>query len=151
MSTRKNTLTALAAEVQAKSAAFAQRMRDSMPSMLVDVGHYSTDAFLMRSFVSLRSDNQGDELALTVNIATPPVNAANSMISIESDLCLDNGTIVTMGPCAKLDPSSPGFGKALSEWTTDFYAFLADSEIEARNILKEISLKQSRLSDTSKF
>lgn len=136
MSSTKNNLTALAADVQAKSADFARRVRDSMPSILIDVGHYSNDAYLLRAFVSLRNDNQGDELAMTVNIKAPPANATKITITIESDLCLDNGTIVATGPCAKLDPSRPSFQKEISAWSEEFAAFLHNSEIEARNVMR---------------
>jgi hypothetical protein len=143
MSATKNNLAALCDDVLAKSAEFAQRLRGSLPSVLVEVGHYSNDAFLLRSFVSLRGDNQGAELAMTVNITRPPSNQAKQIISIESDLCLDDGTIVAAGPGATLDPSNSGFEQDLSVWTAEFAVFLDASEADAIDALREIVLKPS--------
>jgi hypothetical protein len=75
---------------------------------------------------------------MTMEIKTPPANATRSMIAIESDLCLDNGTIVATGPCAKLDRSTPGGEREISGWTNEFAEFLHNAEIEARSVLREL-------------
>lgn len=52
-----NYLDDLIGDVSVKMNAFAQRVHDSAPLILCDVEQFSTDAFLLRSFVSLRVDN----------------------------------------------------------------------------------------------
>jgi hypothetical protein len=145
MSAKKHKLATVCADVLAKSEEFAQRLRSSLPSVLVEVAHYSNDAFLLRSFVSLRGDNQGAELALTVNITKPPVDQTGQTIHIESDLCMDDGTIVIAGPGATLDPSKPGFEQDLSVWTAEFAVFLDTSETDAINAVRELVLKPSTI------
>jgi hypothetical protein len=131
-------LSALSAAVLAKSAEFAKRMQGFVPSILCNVGHYSTEAFLLRSFVSLRADNAGDELAMTVDITTQSASDTSSTVLIESDICLDDGTIVAPGPSATFDASSRDFEADLSSWSKEFDAFLNASEVDATTVLHEM-------------
>lgn len=140
----KDDLSALSAEVLTKSAAFAERMQGFLPSILCDVGHYSNDSFLLRSFVSLRGDNKGDELAMTVDITTQSVSDTRTTVSIESDICLDNGTIVATGPSARLDSQSPQFEADISSWSKEFDTFLKAAECDALNVLREMMSKKSK-------
>jgi hypothetical protein len=124
-------------------------MQGLLPSILCDVGHYSTEAFLLRSFVSLRSDNEGDELAMTVDITTQSASDTSPKFSIESDICLDDGTIVATGPSAKFDASSRHFEADISSWSKEFDAFLKASEVDVINVLKEMMSKKGKASYNS--
>jgi hypothetical protein len=146
MDIMKNKVSALTADVLAKSAEFATRIQGFLPSILCDVGHYSNDAFLLRSFVSLRTHNEGDELAMTVDIKTQSATEASTTISIETDLCLDDGTIVATGPSAEFETSSRGFETAISSWSKNFDAFLHASEVDVLNVLTEMISQKSKVS-----
>jgi hypothetical protein len=146
MSTQKENLLALTANVLAKSAGFAERIRGLLPSILCDVGYYSNDAFFLRSYVSLRTDNEGDELAMTVDITAPSASDANSTVSIASDVCLDDGTIAVSGPSATLGASTPGFEAAISSWNNEFDEFLKASEVDVLNVLQEMLSKKNKVS-----
>lgn len=124
----KKDFSALTNIVLAKSAAFATRMRRDFPAILCDVEHYSNDAFPLRSFVSLRGDNQGDELALTIDVTTRSVTDTGTVLRIESDLCFDDGNIIATGPDAQFDTSSPTFELEVRSWGTAFDAFLVQSQ-----------------------
>lgn len=124
----QNDLSTLTETVLAKSADFASRMRRDFPSLLCDVGHYSNEAFLLRSFVGLRADNQGDELALTIDVAIRPPSVYGIDLTIESDLCLEDGTIVATGPAAKFDSASPTFVLDVLGWGEAFDVFVAESQ-----------------------
>jgi hypothetical protein len=135
-------LEVLAADVAAKSAEFATRIQLSMPSIICDVGQYSNEAFLLRSFVSLRADNNGDELAVTVDIKSP---TKSGTISIESDVCRDDGTIIASGPAIQFPAVGPGSAKTASSWSESFDAFLDDSEPEVLEVLKNMLLSEKKV------
>jgi hypothetical protein len=149
MDIAENKLSALTSGVLAKSEEYATRMTAYLPSILCDVGHYSTEAFLMRSFVSLRSDNDGDELAMTVDIRAQPETGGRTTISVESGLCLDNGTIVATGPSGKFDASSADFEVAIASWNSEFDVFLKGSEIEAITVLRKMIASANKASRKS--
>jgi hypothetical protein len=138
MDVAENKLLALTSGVLTKLAAFGARMKSCLPPILCDVGHYSSEAFLLRSFVSLRRDNYGDELALTVDIKVQTETGGSTTLSMESGLCLDNGTIVATGPGAVFTASSPDFEAAVASWNRGFDVFLKESEIEAIAILRKM-------------
>jgi hypothetical protein len=144
MGTEKQDLVALTANVLAKSASFAEGIQRALPSILCDVGYYSNDAFFLRSYVSLRTDNEGDELAMTVDITAPSASDPSSTISIESDVCLDDGTIVASGPSGKFGTSTTGFEAAISSWTNQFDEFLKASEVDVINVLQEMLSKKNK-------
>jgi hypothetical protein len=145
MRTTSNNLSTLTADVLAKSAEFATRIQGHMPSVQIDVGHYSNDAFMLRSYVSIRADNDGDELAMTVDIRTLPAIDAGTTISIESDICMDDGTIVAAGPSAVFGDSALNSEVHISAWCKEFDAFLRKSEHRVVNALEEIISKKSKL------
>lgn len=106
-----------------------------LPSTLCDAGHYSNAAFLLRSFVSLWPDADGDELGLSVDITAQPTN----IVSIECDLCLENGRIVAMGPGARIDTASTEADAHIATWRRQFDAFLTRAESEAWNSLRAMA------------
>jgi hypothetical protein len=138
MSTQKPDLLALTANVLAKSGEFAERIRGLLPSILSDVGYYSNDAFFLRSYVSLRIDNEGDELAMTVDITAPSARDPSSAISIASDICQGDGTIVVSGPGGTFGASTQGCDAAISSWNSKFDEFLEASESDVLEMLQEM-------------
>jgi hypothetical protein len=142
MSVITNDLSALRDDVLAKSAEFATRIQGVVPWTLCDVGHYSTEAFLLRSFVSLRSDNDGDELAMSVDITAQSGSDASTTISIQSDVCLNDGTILAKGPIAEFKSPGPAAETAISSWNREFEAFLKASEADVVRTLKEMTSRK---------
>jgi hypothetical protein len=136
MCAEKQFLLALAGNVLAKLAELAEGIHRSRPSIFCDVGYYSNDAFFLRSYVSLRIDNEGEGLALTVDITAPSANESSATIAIESDVCLDDGTMVVAGPSGKFGTLTPGLEAALCSWADEFDAFLKASEVDVLNVLE---------------
>jgi hypothetical protein len=130
-----NAVSDLTSAVLIKSGVFAKRLQGCMPTILCDVGHYSNEAFLLRSFVSLRSNDQSDELAMSVDITACEQSDSSTTISVESDLCLEDGTVVATGPSGKFDASSPEVEREIASWNKAFEDFLTESEVEAIKIL----------------
>jgi hypothetical protein len=138
MSTQKQNLFALTANVLAKSTGFGERIQGLLPSILFDVGYYSNDAFILRSYVSLRTHNEGGELAMTVDITASSPDDSSPTISIASDVCLDDGTIVISGPGGTFRTLAPGFEAAISSWNSEFDEFLNAAEADVLNVLQEM-------------
>jgi hypothetical protein len=146
MGITNNELSALTTDVRDRSAAFAARIQNHFPTVLFDVGNYSNDAFVLRSYVSFRADNDGDELAVTVDItAEPAIEASTAAISIESDICLDDGTIIATGPRAIVRDSAQGSEATISAWFKEFDAFLIASEHSVLNSLEEMISKKNKM------
>jgi hypothetical protein len=135
-------LATLVERVSNGSKEFAARVQASVPSIIADVGHYSNEAYLLRSFVSLRADNDGYELALTVDITRPP---NGGMVSIESDVCLDDGTIIASGPTARFDMMNSNSAAEASFWSKNFDEFLEKAEPEVVQVLSEMVANQEKL------
>jgi hypothetical protein len=148
MSNISNKLSALRTDVLAKSAEFAKRIQGVAPSILCDIGHYSNESFLLRAFVSLRSDNDSDELAMTVDITAQPRSDESTTISIRSDVCLDDGTVLAEGPSAEFESASLGNETAISSWNKEFDAFLKTSEVDVVQVLREMASKRKKFSQT---
>jgi hypothetical protein len=78
---------------------------------------------------------------MTVDIRNESASDTSTTILIESELCLDDGTIVATGPSAKFENASSGFEKAISSWSKEFEAFLNASEANAVHVLRELISK----------
>jgi hypothetical protein len=140
----ENAVSALRAAVLVKLGKYAKRLQGHMPTVLCEVGHFSNESFLLRAFVSLRTDVDSDELALSVDITSQRRINASTTVSVESDLCLDNGTIVAAGPSAEFDASSPQAAAEIFSWNKAFDAFLTESEAEAITVLRAMSSGQTQ-------
>jgi hypothetical protein len=138
MDIQANAVSELTSTVLIKSGAFAKRLQGRLPTILCEVGHFSNEAFLLRSFVSLRSDDQSDELAMSVDITTHPKGDRSTTIRIDSDLCLDDGTILATGPSGEFDAASPELETQTALWSEAFDVFLNESEDEAIEILRKM-------------
>jgi hypothetical protein len=66
-------------------------------------------------------------------------------ISIESDICLDDGTIVATGPSASVRDSAPDCEAAISAWWKQFDEFLIASEHSVLNTVEEMISKKSKV------
>jgi hypothetical protein len=128
MANMTNYLDDISSHVREKMNAFAQRVSASVPSIICNVDWYPTDAYFLRSFVSLRTDDDGDELALTVNITRL---APDNTVSIESGICMEDGTVVASGPSTTLRHV-----RNLAAWMNQFDEFLQESEPHVIKLLK---------------
>jgi glycerate-2-kinase len=72
---------------------------------------------------------------LTVNITQP---VATGSVFIESDLCMDDGTIVASGPTVEVDVKNSNRTVTLSLWSEEFEAFLDKSSSEVMRVLSEM-------------
>lgn len=92
--------------------------------------HTANDAFLLRAFLTLKKHAQGEELAVCVD-----VRHINELLAIDSDVCLDDGTIIAEGPSAEL-PWSEGESNCadgIGDWFREFERFLHDNEPAVSN------------------
>jgi hypothetical protein len=65
-------------------------------------------------------------------------------VSIASDLCLDDGTIVAVGPSAEFDVSGPQATAEIFSWNLSSDAFLTESESEVIAVLLAMSSGQTQ-------
>lgn len=144
----KNYFDGLLAHVAEEMNRFARRVHAAVPSSICDIGQYSNDSFLLRSFVSLRGEPDGEELALTVNIIRP---APNKKFVIECDLCMDDGRLVAPGPVTELLPGSDAhLPDVLLLWSKEFDEFLHQSAPKAIDVLTEMVEQHERTMPTPK-
>jgi hypothetical protein len=138
-------LSKLTTDVLARSTEFAMRIQSRLPAVLFDVGHYSNDASLLRSYVSRRAENDGDEVAMTVEVTARPTIDQMISVSIESDICMDDGTIIATGPSATIVGSAPADEAVTSTWSKEFDAFLSASEHRVLGELEEMISKKNKV------
>lgn len=133
----------LFASVPAKAYDFAQRIQTAVPSIICDVGKSSNSAFLLRSFVSLRAENDGDELAVTIDISHPD----NETISIDADICMDDGRIIAAGPSVQFPAKNVRTISidAVSAWSSAFDNFLRASEPTVVQVISKMVESQKKL------
>jgi hypothetical protein len=79
----------------------------------------------MTAYASFLKDRQGDGLAVTVS-----VRGDECVLVVESDICLDDGTILAEGPSVTLSLlKEPGKVDGLvDQWLKSFDRFLLDKE-----------------------
>jgi hypothetical protein len=65
---------------------------------------------------------------------------------MESDLCLDDGTMVATGPSTEFDAASPQFETEVALRSKAFDAFIIESEAEAIERLRKMSSAASTAS-----
>lgn len=111
--------------VRQSSTDFADRMAAVLPSIKPKVGSYSNAAFLLRAYVSFVGDAD-EELAVSIDIMHHP----DGTISIETDICTDDGTIVADGPSARFSAANlnSASSDAVNAWQKKFELFLRASE-----------------------
>jgi hypothetical protein len=66
-------------------------------------------------------------------------------ISIGSDVCMDDGTIIAPGPAIEFSALGPKSSTAASSWSKSFNAFLDDSEPEVLEVLKTMLLREKKV------
>lgn len=105
---------------------FASRIVAANPAAKADVGNYSNAAFLLRSYAGFRLEGAGEEVAVTVDVKRHD----DGQISINSDICMDDGVMPMTGPAAKFsaDISDLTSNEAITEWQEKFKRFLDMSE-----------------------
>jgi hypothetical protein len=105
---------------------FANRIVAAKPAAKPDVGHYSNAAFLLRSYAGFRIDDVGEEVAITVDVK----RHEDGKISIDSDICMDDGSFVMTGPQVKFSAAAPNSAsnEAITQWQAKFEQFLRTSE-----------------------
>lgn len=102
---------------------FASRIVAAKPAAKPDVGHYSSPAFLLRSYAGFRIDDAGEEVAVTVDVK----RQEDGGISIDSDISMDDGAIVMTGPAVKFSAGKL-LDDAIEQWQDKFEHFLRTSE-----------------------
>lgn len=104
---------------------FADTILGANPTLTYDLGGTENDAFLLRAYLSFRMHDDGDEVAVTVD-----VNTDADTLNVVSDVCGDDGLVIAVGP-ATTEPwrqGQPIPDDALRNWLTQFERFLRSNE-----------------------
>jgi len=117
-------------------ATFASRLTRDNPTLIVELGRSSNEAFLLRGYLALRGQPGGDELAVNVD-----VQDNGGQLTLECDICAEDGRIVAAGPSAAISLSvgQPTVESGLASWMTQFERFLEQNESSVARGAAELS------------
>lgn len=107
-------------------------LKISNETLKVSAGHSANNTFAFRAYLSIMKNVQRDEIAVIVNIRHYP-----DRISIQSDICMDNGTVISVGPFAEIVKTkeySDQYKKA-DEWINSLKFFLDEHKINILNMV----------------
>jgi len=106
---------------------FADRVGRDISPLIVDIRRVTSETFPMTAYASFLKDRQGDGLAVTVS-----VRGDENVLVIESDICMDSGTILAEGPSVTLSllKDSGKVDGLVDHWLKSFDVFLLDNERE---------------------
>ena len=104
---------------------FAAQIASNTNPLITDVRNVATDAFPMTACASFLKDQQGEGLAVTVS-----VRGDESVLVVESDICMDDGTILAEGPSLTLSllKEPDRVDGLVAQWLKSFDTFLLDKE-----------------------
>jgi len=104
---------------------FADRLAAADPTLTRDVGRTANDVFMLRGYLALRRHAHGAEVAITID-----VRGDDQQLTIESDVCTDDGEVIAAGPSTviPLVESRPKVEAAISDWLRKFERFLLEKE-----------------------
>lgn len=103
--------------------AFAEKLCTVDPTLVRRLERTKNDTFLLRVYLSLSKQTQGDEVAICVD-----VRRVDQELIVESDACMDDGTIIATGPCAALSGNESDWNTAICDWLDEFERFLKENE-----------------------
>ena len=115
--------------------AFAKRCAASDPMVHYRVDRHSNDASLLTGYISIFKDAvMGDELAIMFNA----FSVGDNGVALSSDVCMDNGEILAVGPKVTFQLSAmSSIGECpLVTWLRRFENFLLEIEINVINRIK---------------
>ena len=120
-------------KIQRLLEAFAEKITQIDPSLISKVGNTTNDAFFVSGYLSFIRHADGDEIAISIDAQTN-----GEQLTIDSDVCADNGQIIAQGPTAKisLSDNQPNLKAALDDWLDEFGRFLQNVE---PTVIKNIS------------
>jgi hypothetical protein len=104
--------------------AFAARVCAVDPTLTRDVGRSDNDTFPLRGYLAFTRHPQGDEVAITIDVCQ-----GDEQLTIESDVCTDDGTVIATGPTAAISFSTDRTSaeKAIDDWIRAFTGFLEEN------------------------
>jgi hypothetical protein len=100
---------------------FENKLTRIQPELIHDVGRSKTDAFPLRAFLAFRRRNDGEEIAITIDLYE-----RYEKIIIEASSCKDDGKIIAMGPSSALLTSDKGLSVEIEidGWLSQFEQWL---------------------------
>lgn len=115
---------------------FAVKMTAIDPALAREIRRTANEAFFLRGYLALRKSTQGDELTISVDIQTD-----GQRLVVESDACLDDGSIVADGPSVvvRLSESDQNVETAINDWLHEFEQFLSKNESAVVAALSELA------------
>jgi hypothetical protein len=111
---------------------FSEELIAGDSTLACSVGHTSNDAYLLRAFLALSRNLDGDELSITVDIRD-----FGDELRIESDFTLGDGRIIAEGPNVAIRMSQE-VSFALDVWLAELDVFLHDSQPKIANHLTQL-------------
>lgn len=95
---------------------FGDSFRRNQASLQSSTGDSRNDSFLLRAWLSLTKDVQGDEVVVSVD-----GQWKGRLFVVTSDICEDEGTLLASGPTFRVNELSEDI---LEKWFTEFDSFL---------------------------
>jgi hypothetical protein len=112
--------------------AFAKQVTASDPTAHYSIERSSNNTFLLRGYVSIVKDaTAGDELAITFDAFLTD----DGMVTLSSDVSMDNGEILAEGPAVSIQLSaiSSTSEGLLAQWLSEFKDFLSSIDSLVKN------------------
>jgi hypothetical protein len=121
--------------VHASLTAFADRLTTADPSLIRDLRRTKNDTFPLRGYLAFKRQTDGDEVAITID-----VRCEAQQLTIEADVCSDEGQIIAGGPAAtvSLSESSTTVDAAIDGWLQEFEQFLIKQEPMVRQTVAHL-------------
>lgn len=116
---------ALWLRVHALLTVFSDRLGAADPALVRDIGRTSNETFPLRGYLAFRRRNDSDEVAITIDVRND-----GQQLTIESEVCTDEGRIIAVGPSASVPllESQQRVDIATNNWLGEFERFLVDKE-----------------------
>jgi hypothetical protein len=116
--------------------AFADQLAAADSALISDLGRSANDTFLLRAYLSFRRHNDGNEVAITVD-----VQSKGQQLTIESDACSDDGKVIASGPSAAIPLSTipSNVDSAIDDWLCEFDRWLLVSELAIAKAASRLS------------
>jgi hypothetical protein len=115
---------------------FAERLVAADPILIRNLGRTANDAFPLRAYLTFMRHPNGDEVAITVDVGSD-----GQRLTLESDVCTDQGRIIAVGPSTSIDLSeNPSrIEDGIHGWLRAFEEFLMVNEAATASAVSQLA------------
>jgi hypothetical protein len=98
--------------------AFVTKVTSSIPGTVCEISNFSSEAFLLRAYATLKKTTDGEEVAITVDAIVK-----DYVVTLAADACMDSGEVLAEGPVTSLLLSDLS-EESIAQWINKFKEFL---------------------------